>query len=93
MISKLLTNVVVLFSIGSLVGCTTQQTDALGVFFGGMNQVTSPWLQAEQDEKQQLMQAHEQALQNNAAQQRARDIQRLCMNPVNRQSPVCRNPQ
>jgi hypothetical protein len=79
----------------ALTGCaiSPESRDALAGVFGAISAAANTTLQAQQGEQQQLMQYQNQVMQNNADQERARQLQQLCMNPVNRQNPLCLRPQ
>ena len=79
----------------TLTGCaiSPQTQEALAGVFGAISAGANATLQAQQGEQQQLMQYQNQVMQNNADQQKARQLQQLCMNPVNRQNPLCLRPQ
>ena len=79
----------------ALSGCaiSPQGQDALAGLFGAISAGANATLQAQQGEQQQLMQYQNQVIQNNADMEKARQLRQLCMNPANRQNPLCLRPQ
>lgn len=75
----------------SLNGCaiSPEGQEALAGIFGAISAGANATLQVQQNEQQKLMQYQNQVLQNNDDYQRARAMQQLCMNPANRQYPIC----
>ncbi len=92
---KFITKTPALFLLLALTGCaiSPEGQEALAGVFGAISAGANTTLQAQQNEQQQLMQFHNQAVQNQADDQRRRQLQQLCMNPANRQNPLCLYPQ
>ncbi len=95
MTNKLTRKITAILLFLPLTGCaiSPEGQEALAGLFGAISVGANTTLQAQQNEQQQLMRYQNQALQKNEDYQRARSMQQLCMNPANRQYPICQRPQ